>query len=125
MSSVKVVDASAIAALLFGEPEASAIAARIEGAHLFAPQLLAFEIANVCWVKCRRHPDKQQALRRQYLSLDRLGIEAVAVDHSAVVDLALREDLTAYDASYLWTTRQLNAELVTLDKALIRAVTPS
>ena len=29
--------------------------------------------------------------------------------------------LTAYDASYLWLTRQLDADLVTLDQQLARA----
>ena len=35
--SLKVVDASAAAALLFGEPEAETVAARLEGAELRAP----------------------------------------------------------------------------------------
>jgi uncharacterized protein with PIN domain len=42
---VKVVDASALAALLFGEPEAEAIAGRLDNARLVAPALLAFELA--------------------------------------------------------------------------------
>ena len=46
--AVKVVDASALAALLFDEPEAGAIADRLEDANLVAPALLGFEIASVC-----------------------------------------------------------------------------
>jgi predicted nucleic acid-binding protein len=42
----KVVDASALAALLFAEPEADSIA-QLEGARLVAPSLLDFELANV------------------------------------------------------------------------------
>ena len=37
------------------------------------------------------------------------------------VALALATGLTAYDASYLWLTRKLGAELVTLDQQLARA----
>ncbi len=48
----------------------------------------------------------------------RLGVQDVAVDHDAVVALALTTGLTTYDASYLWLARQLGAELVTLDRQL-------
>lgn len=118
--AVKVVDASALAVLLFGEPEAEAMAAQLDGARLIAPSLLAFELANVCVVKCKRHPAQREALLAGFQLRDRLGIEEVAVDHDGVAELALETGLTAYDASYLWLARQLGAELVTLDKELGR-----
>jgi predicted nucleic acid-binding protein len=114
----KVVDASALAALLFAEPEAEAIAGRLEGARLAAPSLLGFEVANVCLTKIRRQPSQRDALRAAFRLAHRLKIETVAVDHAATVDLAERTGLTAYDASYLWLTRALDAELVTLDQKL-------
>jgi predicted nucleic acid-binding protein len=119
--TAKVVDTSALAALLFGEPEAEAIAGRLDGDRLVAPNLLAFELANVCLVKCRRHPDRRDVLLAGLKLRGRLGVEEIAVDHDAVVELALETGLTAYDASYLWLARQLGADLVTLDKALERA----
>jgi predicted nucleic acid-binding protein len=118
---VKVVDASALAALLFGEPEGEAIAGRLGDARLVAPGLLAFELANVCLVKCRRHPEQREALLAGLGLRSRLGVDDVRVDHDQVLKLALETGLTAYDASYLWLARQLGAELVTLDKALDRA----
>lgn len=45
----------------------------------------------------------------------------MSVDHDAVVELAATAGLTAYDASYLWLSQQLSAELVTLDRQLERA----
>jgi uncharacterized protein with PIN domain len=39
--AVKVIDASALAALLFGEPEAEAVAGRLGDALLVAPSLLS------------------------------------------------------------------------------------
>jgi predicted nucleic acid-binding protein len=119
----KVVDASALAALLFGEPEAEAVAARLDGARLAAPNLLAFELANVCLVKCRRHSDQREALLTAFSLRSRLGVEEIAVDHGGVVELALETGLTAYDASYLWLSRRLGAELVTFDKKLDAAAT--
>jgi predicted nucleic acid-binding protein len=59
---VKIVDASALAALLFGEPEADAVAVGLQDASLIAPALLGFEIANVCLKKMRRNPDRRDAL---------------------------------------------------------------
>jgi uncharacterized protein with PIN domain len=61
-TGIKVVDASALAALLFEEPEAEVIAGRLVDAHLVAPALLGFELANVCLIKTCRHPGQRSAL---------------------------------------------------------------
>ncbi len=68
-ASLKVVDASALGALLFGEPRAAEVAERLE--------------------RC---------------------------------ELARHRRLTVYDAAYLWLARSLDAELVTFDRKLARAV---
>jgi predicted nucleic acid-binding protein len=115
---VKVVDASAIGALVFGEPAAEDIAARLSGATLAAPALLAFEIANIAVKKLRRHPQQRAALLAAHAFSLRLSIEIVAVDTAAVLSVAEETGLTAYDASYLWLARELHSELVTLDAAL-------
>lgn len=119
--AVKVVDSSAVAALLFGEPDGPVIAERIAGASLVAPGLLGFELANVCLIKQRRHVEQSTALAHALTLRSLLGIEEMSVDHDAVVELAATAGLTAYDASYLWLSQQLSAELVTLDRQLERA----
>jgi predicted nucleic acid-binding protein len=119
--AAKVVDASAIAALLFGEPQGEAVARRIEGVRLVAPNLLGLELANVCVTKCRRHPRQSEELLAAFALRRRLAVEEVAVELAAAVEIALATGLTAYDAAYLWLARELGAELVTLDEALERA----
>jgi predicted nucleic acid-binding protein len=119
--SVKVVDASALAALLFGEPEAEAVAEELRDARLVAPALLGFELANVCLIKARRQPEQSAALKAAFKLRDRLAVEEIAVDHDLTLELATSTGLTAYDASYLWLVRQLGAELVTLDTQLAKA----
>ncbi len=114
-------DASALAALLFGEPEAEAIAARLTGARLAAPSLLEYELANVCLTKIRRQPGQRETLRAAFGLAHRLNVETVAVDQASVLDLAEATGLTAYDASYLWLARSLSGELVTLDRRLAAA----
>lgn len=121
MTAIKVVDASALAALLFGQPEAEVIANQLEGARLAAPSLLDFELANICLIKIRRQPSQREALRAAFRLAHRLRIDTVAVDHAATLDLAEATGLTVYDASYLWLTRELGAELVTLDQELAAA----
>ena len=44
--AASVIDASAFAALLFGEPEADVVAAALDGDRVVAPSLLGFELAN-------------------------------------------------------------------------------
>lgn len=97
--AVEVVDASALAALLFGEPEGAAVADRLRGANLVAPALLSFEMANICLKKLRRHPAQRQALLTAFAFMARMDIAAVAVDHAEVLDLAERSGRSAYDAS--------------------------
>jgi len=118
--AVKVVDASALAALVFGESEAGAIVRRLKGASLAAPALLWLEIANVCLKKMKKYADQQAALRKAFDLALRLPITILPVDHGAVLDLAETKGITAYDAAYLWLAGHLKAELVTLDARLIR-----
>ena len=113
-----VVDASAMAALLFGEPDAERVAQRLEGGRLVAPTLMWDEVANVCVKKIKRFPDRADPLRSAFSLLHQMQVEASAVDHVATFDLALRLELTAYDAAYLWLARSLRAPLVTLDRRL-------
>ena len=56
-----VVDASALAAVIFQEPGFEAVAARLDGNTVVAPPRLKSELANVAVVKARRHP--RQAAR--------------------------------------------------------------
>lgn len=114
-------DASALAALLFGEPEAGLVAERLGDARLVAPALLAFELANVCLTTCRRHPMLRAALMEAFALRERLRVEEVSVDHDAVLGLAQASGLTVYDATYLWLARQIGADIVTLDRQLAAA----
>lgn len=86
-----------------------------------APALLGFELANICLIKARRHPEQRTALTAAFQLRDQLAVEEVAVDHDGVLELVATTGLTAYDASYLWLTRQLGADLVILDRHLARA----
>ncbi len=115
---VRVVDASAMGALVFGEPSATAVAARLGGGNLAAPALIRFELANICLKKINAHPSLQGKLLEAYEIGSRLSLRITDVDHYEVIELARISGLSAYDASYLWLARKTKGELVTLDNKL-------
>lgn len=116
--AVKVIDASAVAALVFGEPEAETVAGIIGDLNLIAPILLALEVASVCLKKLSRYPDQRDALLSCHQLLIDMEISYVTVDTHEMVLIAEKNDLTVYDASYLYLARELGVELITLDKKL-------
>ncbi|MCX8049547.1 MAG: type II toxin-antitoxin system VapC family toxin [Methylohalobius sp.] len=119
--AVKVVDASAVGVILFGEPESAAVAGRLAGTRLVAPWLLPFEVASICCKKLRLHPEQRERLLAAFDLYPNLGIELIEVKQREIVRLAEKTGLTNYDASYLWLAEALNAELVTLDRRLAAA----
>jgi len=118
--AVKVVDASAMAALVFGENEAGLVRNLIRGHNLVAPALLWFEIGSICLKKLKLHPPERAATLAGQQAFLALSVSPMTVDHGAVPEMAERLGLSAYDASYLALALDLPADLVTLDQRLAR-----
>ena len=116
-----VVDASAIASLLFGEPQGAEVATALEDRQLIAPTLLRDELASVCLKKRQLYPAAKEKLLQALGFLDRLRLREVGVVDRKVIELAERKHLTYYDACYLWLARELEADLVSLDSRLREA----
>ena len=115
-----VVDASAVAALIFGESAADAIAARLSGSRLAAPELLLAELANVAAMKVRRKALGPALAAAALGEAEALAIDLHRIPPRAAYEAALATGLTAYDAAYWLVALALDAELVTLDAALER-----
>lgn len=118
---VSVADASAVGAMLFGEPAAERIAAALEGHGLVAPTLLTYEVASIGLKKIAARPAQEAQVLEALALFPALQIRQYAVPISDVVSTAKRYKLTAYDASYLWLAAELGVGLVTLDEVLARA----
>jgi predicted nucleic acid-binding protein len=73
-------------------------------------------LVNICITKIRRAPAQRTLLLARYERRRAIKVEAMDVDHTAVLALAQRTGLTGYDASYLHLARTLEVELVTLDR---------
>ena len=116
-----IADTSAVAALLFGEPGGPGVADRLEDHAVFAPTLLRYELASVCLKKGMADPHNRQGLLAALRLFPRLRIREVQVPSDALVEAAAASGLTAYDAAYLWLSRELEGELVSLDDRLNKA----
>jgi predicted nucleic acid-binding protein len=119
----KVIDASAMAAVVFDELDREIIEPHLAGATLFAPLLFRFEMASVCLKKIRAHPREQMALVEAFEKTLQLPVAEMNIDLNETITLAFEQRLSLYDASYLWLARHLGVELVTLDEKLQKAAT--
>ena len=111
-----VVDCSLLAAVLFDDPGRDDALGRMAGCELFAPHLLDFEIASVALKKSRQ--GLQEVAACGLADYAALPLRQRPVDLQAQVALALRYDLSTYDAAYLWLAADLKAPLATLDRRL-------
>jgi uncharacterized protein with PIN domain len=68
----RVVDDPALAAVLFGEKEAGAVADRLGDGRVVAPPCSGLSL-HICLVKSRQHPGQEAALAAAFRLLDRLG----------------------------------------------------
>jgi predicted nucleic acid-binding protein len=121
MPPIKIVDASALGALVFGEPEAEKVSEAMSNSALVAPLLLWFELSSICLKKIKKHPDQKDNLLNAYHLAQVLPIEMAAVDYLDAMRLAEEKQVTTYDASYLWVSQQLRGELVTLERKSLAA----
>lgn len=117
--AVKVIDASALAAILYAEPEADAVAGLAGEAMLAAPALIEYELGNVCWKKIRRHPGQIKALRAAFRAMSDMQLQLHDVEPGGVLALAESAGITYDDASYLWLAAELAVPLISLDRQLL------
>ena len=119
-------DTSVMAAITFSEPDADEWSGRLEGAVLYAPALLRYELQSVARKKCKAHPkDSRRILQALAIALDpATRIVWMDPDPLDVVMVANATGLSAYDASFLCLAGMLEADLVTRDRALSAALDP-
>lgn len=113
-----VVDASAIGAIFFREPESELLERKLRNRLWVAPTLIDYEIGSVYLKKTKMYPQLREQLDECYQIYCETAVERVDVPVSSVVSTAEKFGLTIYDASYFWLAATLNLELVTLDKQL-------
>ena len=86
--------------------------------NLLSPHLLVYETMNGLRSAVLQ---KRQTEKTAELLLDsflNMGIFFDKVDEKEVLRLALKKDITTYDASYVWLAKSQNIGLLTLDQKL-------
>lgn len=104
-------------------PYTEAIAAMLAHDNALAPALLQLELANVLRTACKRGRMVAQDAR---IVVDQVGALPIEIDRetpgpAAILSLALRYDLSSYDAAYLELALRRQIPIATQDAALSEA----
>jgi predicted nucleic acid-binding protein len=115
-----VVDCSVLVAALFEEELRDEARSILVGKTLHAPFLLDSEVANVA-VKKDRAGWPKALVANALADYQQQVIEFHRPELQAQYALAMRYQLSAYDAAYLWLAGALQAPLATFDAKLAKA----
>ena len=104
-------------------PYSDAIAERLQDDQALAPPLLRLEYANVLRIACKRGRLTAQQAQDAIAQLAELPVEidAELPDAAQLLALALRYDLSSYDATYLDLALRRQLPVATQDVALAQA----
>jgi len=102
---------------------AEAVAERLKTSRAIAPPLLRLEVTNVLRTACKRQRLIAAQAHEMLTALAALpiDIDVTAPNPAQILDLALRHDLTAYDAMYLDLALRRALPVATRDLALADA----
>jgi predicted nucleic acid-binding protein len=102
---------------------ADAVAERLKTSRAIAPPLLRLEVTNVLRTACKRQRLIAAQAHEMLTALAALpiDIDVTAPNPAQILDLALRHDLTAYDAMYLDLALRRALPVATRDLALADA----
>lgn len=100
-----------------------AVAQRLQTSRAIAPPLLPMEYTNVLRTACKRQKINAAQAHEMLAMLAGLpiDIDTTAPNPALLLDLALRYDLTSYDAVYLDLALRRSLPVATLDMALANA----
>ena len=86
--------------------------------QLVAPELLVYEVINALKtsVRCKRIADD---IAKQLLhEFESWNVQYFKIDNESVLNLAITEGLSGYDASYVYLAKKIKCKLLTWDKKL-------
>ena len=118
---IRIVDASAIGAVLLVERDAAWVSEQTDGIELVAPAILPFEVGNICWKRLRHSAAEADSVMAIWTAWTAsLPVRLVMPDLKGTLRLAYETALTFYDASYVRVALDHHADLISLDVRLVR-----
>lgn len=116
---IRVVDATAVSAVLFGEPAAEYIVEQLEDAVIIAPTVLESHLCEICLQKM----DDSDGYDGHYLEalslLQVMDLHYIKQDPSEIVRFAAERNITVSEAYYLRLVYAFDADLVSLNETRI------
>ena len=113
------VDASAVLAVILEEPEKDSIVKATAGCEAKAPGCLRWEVGNAFSAMAKRgrlEPEETFAALKVF---DMIPMQEVEVDLGEALEMALENDIYAYDAYYLAAAKKHRVELLSLDQRML------
>lgn len=113
------VDASAVLAVILEEPEKASIVKATTGFEAKAPGCLYWEVGNAFSAMAKRGRLGQEESLAALKVFETIPIQEVDVDLEEALELALRNDIYAYDAYYLAAAKKHRVQLLSLDQKMV------
>lgn len=86
--------------------------------QLTAPELLVYEVINALKTSVRRNRINSDIAQQLLHEFESWNIQYFKIDNESVLNLAITEELSGYDASYLYLAKKMKCDLLTWDKRL-------
>ncbi len=115
-----VIDTSALLAVALDEPEKASLVELTQGAALFAPEVLPYEIGNALSALCKRGRLSPDEARKAWRICAGIPVQLIPVDIQRSLELAATHRIYAYDAFFLQCALRQGSPLLTLDRQMAR-----
>lgn len=119
-----VIDASVLGAVLFPDEQQFLLKKRVAnilalGAYkVMVPEILRFELGNILGVGVQRKRFTQEAAKTYLHTFKTMDLRFEGLNLEEVLELALKNKITFYDAAYVWLALEEKAVLLTLDERM-------
>ena len=111
-----VIDASALLAVVLGEPERASLIAATTGSSLLTPESTPWEFGNALIAGLRRRRLRADTVQQAWRAFEAIRLRTVGVNVPGALRLAGEHGLYAYDAYVLQAALDRRTPLLTLDK---------
>lgn len=113
-----VTDTNIFLAVAFNAPEKEHIIQMTTAVSVIAPEILPYEIGNALSAMVKRRKLSEAEALAAETSAGDIPVRLVSVDIKAALQIAVAEDIYAYDAYFLQCARNYSLPLLTLDRRM-------
>ena len=113
-----VADTNIFLAVALNEPDRDRIITLTADASALAPEILPYEIGNALSAMVKRRQLSYSEALEAEKSVRQIPVRLVSTDIRSSLQLALDQDIYAYDAYFLQCAQALSCPLLTLDRRM-------